>query len=63
MAFVQQPDEPRHELSNLLSVALANVEGMIDGLVAPNTTRLESVAEALRRARDLLQTTDRAQKN
>jgi hypothetical protein len=47
---VQQPDQTGHELGNLLSVALANVEGMIDGLVSPTTPRLESVANALRRA-------------
>ena len=47
---MQQSNDPRHELGNLLSIALANVEGMIDGLVAPTTSRLESVADALRRA-------------
>jgi hypothetical protein len=55
MTFVQQPDETRHELSNLLSIALANVEGMIDGLVPPTTSRLQAVADALRRASKLLQ--------
>lgn len=47
--------EARHEVNNLLSVALANVEGMIDGLVPPTTSRLEAIAEALRRAGKLLQ--------
>ena len=47
---MQHSDDPRHELGNLLSIALANVEGMIDGLVAPTPSRLESVADALRRA-------------
>jgi hypothetical protein len=46
---MQQSDEVRHEIGNLLSIALANVEGMIDGLVAPTASRLESVADALRR--------------
>ncbi len=45
----------RHELGNLLAVALANVEGMVDGLVAATPERLEAVAEALRGARDVLQ--------
>ena len=45
---------PRHELGNLLSIALANIEGMIDGLVTPTPPRLESVAEALRRACELV---------
>lgn len=50
--------ELRHELGNLLAVALANVEGMIDGLVAATPDRLEAVADALRRSRDLLQGAD-----
>jgi len=52
---VQGPDEIRHELGNQLGIALANIEGMIDGLVPPTTGRLEAVAEALRRASTLLQ--------
>ena len=51
---VHGTDETRHELGNLLSVALANLEGMADGLVEPTQSRLESLADALRRARDLL---------
>ena len=35
-------DEVRHELGNLLAVALANIEGMIDGLVAATPARLEA---------------------
>ncbi|MGA9944064.1 MAG: hypothetical protein WBE79_03670 [Candidatus Cybelea sp.] len=49
-----QSDEVRHELGNLLAVALANIEGMIDGLVTATPARLEGVADALRRARELL---------
>jgi hypothetical protein len=49
------PDDTRHELGNLLAIALANVEGMIDGLAQPTGARLEAVADALRRARALLQ--------
>jgi hypothetical protein len=52
---VQQPDERAHELGNLLGIALANLEGMLDGLVPPTLPRLEAVADTLRRARDLLQ--------
>ena len=51
---MQRGDETRHELGNLLAVALANVEGMLDGLVEPTLPRLEAVADALRRARELL---------
>lgn len=53
-----QSDEMRHELGNLLAVALANVEGMIDGLVDATPARLESVADSLRRASGLLQSSD-----
>ena len=51
---MQGPDDVRHELGNLVAVALANVEGMIDGLVAPTPERLEALADALRRARALM---------
>ena len=51
---MQQPDEVRHELGNLLSVAIANIEGMIDGLVSPTPDRLEAVVDALRRAGELV---------
>ncbi|MBV8530707.1 MAG: hypothetical protein JO104_05270 [Candidatus Eremiobacteraeota bacterium] len=44
----------RHELGNLLAVALANVEGMLDGLVPPTAARLETLADVLRRAAELL---------
>ena len=50
--------EARHELGNLLAVALANVEGMLDGLVEPSPSKLEALADALRRARNLLQRQD-----
>jgi hypothetical protein len=52
---VPRPDELRHEIGNQLAIALANVEGIIDGLVPPTVGRLEAVAEALRRARELLE--------
>lgn len=51
-------EESRHELGNLVAIALANVEGMVDGLVAATPDRLEALADALRRARDLLQRVD-----
>jgi len=52
---MQNRDQTRHELRNLLAVALANVEAMLDGLVGATPARLESLADALRRARDLLE--------
>ena len=48
----------RHELGNLVGIALANVEAMLDGLVEPSPAKLEALADALRRARDLLQRPD-----
>jgi len=55
---MQRGDEARHELGNLLAVALANIEAMIDGLVETTPSRLEGVADALRRARDVLGESD-----
>lgn len=52
--MMEDRESVRHELGNLLAVALANVEAMVDGLVAPTPERLEAVAEALRSARDML---------
>ena len=52
--MVQQSDEVRHEIGNLLGIALANIEGMLDGLVDPTPARLEALADALRRANRLL---------
>ncbi len=51
----------RHELGNALTIALANVEGMLDGLVEATPTRLESLAETLRRAIELLGRLDATQ--
>lgn len=44
----------RHELGNQIGIALANVEGMIDGVVPATPSRLQAVADALREARKLL---------
>lgn len=52
---MERRNEARHELGNLLTIALANVEGMLDGLVEPTPSKLEALADALRRARDILQ--------
>jgi hypothetical protein len=43
----------RHELGNHIGIALANLEGMIDGIVPVTPARLEAVADALRAARKL----------
>lgn len=52
---MSERDEARHELGNLLAVVLANVEGMIDGLVEPTPSKLEALADALRRAGELVE--------
>lgn len=39
-----------HDLRNLLSIALANLEAIVDGVVAPAPARLDATATALRRA-------------
>jgi hypothetical protein len=44
----------RHELGNVLGIVLANLEGMIDGIVPPTPERLEALAQALRRSKELL---------
>jgi hypothetical protein len=55
---MRRSDQTSHELGNLLAIALANVEGMLDGLVDPTPSKLEALADALRSARDLLQGED-----
>ena len=51
---MEPQSDARHELSNQIGIALANIEGMIDGLVPATAPRLEVVADALREARRLL---------
>jgi hypothetical protein len=51
---VQRQERIRHDLGNLLGIALANVEAMIDGIAPPTTARLETIANSLRRAREAL---------
>ncbi len=53
-----QQDRLRHELRNQIGIALANIEGMIDGLVPPTPSRLEAVANALHEAGKLLEQAD-----
>jgi hypothetical protein len=43
-----------HEVANLLSIALANVEAMVDGALGTTPERLENVCQALRDAREHL---------
>lgn len=47
--------EIRHNLGNAISIALANIDGMVDGAVPVTTQRLQNVGDALRRAQRLLQ--------
>jgi hypothetical protein len=44
----------RHEIGNLVTIAQANVEAMIDGVVEPTAERLESVRDALQNAAERL---------
>lgn len=39
--------ELRHEIGNALSIAQANLEGMLDGIVEPSLERLEGIRDAL----------------
>lgn len=44
----------RHDLGNLLAIATASVEAMVDGVAPITSDRLERVCEVLSNARDLL---------
>jgi hypothetical protein len=52
---MQHEEQLRHDLGNLLGIALANVEGMADGIVPATPERLEAVAQSLRKARDTIE--------
>jgi len=45
----------RHELGNMLTIAQANVEGMLDGVVGTTPERLSNVRDALESAAEPLQ--------
>ena len=45
----------RHDLANLVSVAIANLEAMADGALGATPDRLNNVCEALKNASKLLQ--------
>ncbi len=44
----------RHEVGNMLTIAQANVEGMLDGVVEPTLERLEGIRDALQSASERL---------
>lgn len=44
----------RHEVGNMLTIAQANVEGMLDGVVDPTLDRLEGIRDALAGASERL---------
>jgi hypothetical protein len=56
MSTEQRTERQRHEheIANLLSIALANVEAMVDGALGTTPERLENVCQALRDAREHL---------
>lgn len=47
----------RHEIGNLLSIAQANLEGIIDGVLEGTPERLDGIREALVAAGDALNQT------
>jgi predicted transcriptional regulator len=44
----------RHDIGNLLTIAQANLEGMLDGVVEPTLSRLEAIRDALEQASEHL---------
>ncbi len=44
-----------HDVGNMLTIAQANVEGMLDGVVEPTLDRLEGIRNALASASERLQ--------
>ena len=44
----------RHDLGNLLTIAQASVEGMLDGVVPITDERLNRIREILSQARELV---------
>lgn len=44
----------RHDIENMLTIAQANLEGMLDGVVEPTHERLENVRDSLVAAIDHL---------
>jgi len=46
--------ELRHEIGNALSIAQANLEGMLDGIVEPSLERLEGIRDAIATASERL---------
>lgn len=43
----QRAERLRHEIDNMLTIARANLEGMLDGIVEPTADRLEGIRSAL----------------
>jgi hypothetical protein len=44
----------RHDLGNHLTIALANIEAMLDGIAEVTPERLEAIAGALRKANEIV---------
>jgi hypothetical protein len=43
----QRAETLQHEIGNMLTIARANLEGMLDGIVEPTVDRLEGIRSAL----------------
>lgn len=52
--FATRMISQRHDLRNAISIAVANLEGMLDGALTVTPTRLQSICKALVRAQGLL---------
>lgn len=50
----QRVQRLRHEVGNLLTIAQANLDGILDGVVEPTLERLESVRDAIEAASEHL---------
>lgn len=50
----ERADSIRHDIGNMLTIAQANLEGMLDGVVEPTLGRLEGIRDALASASERL---------
>jgi len=50
----ERAESVRHEIGNMLTIAQANLEAMLDGVVEPTLDRLEGVRDALASASEQL---------
>lgn len=51
---MDDPGRIKHDLANAVSIVLANLEAMTDGIVSATPERLEALAQSLRHAQTLI---------